>query len=203
MKDILIVIIDLGVLAWLAQSLYGKQPVELKQYYWPALAAKVIAGIMVGVIYFYYYGLGDTIAYWQDGSKIYERFLSDPAGTLAFFWDESSQEEFAASLNFHTPRSLFFAKIAGIAAILTAGNYWSMSILLSYLSFLGSWHIFVKVTGYFPSSARASAVAFLFFPSVVFWSSGLIKESLGLALRKVAWESAVKKVHPSNVEGYC
>ena len=61
MKEIVIAIIDLAVLAWLAQAFYQKQRMELQGYYWPALAAKVLAGIMVGVIYFYYYGLGDTI----------------------------------------------------------------------------------------------------------------------------------------------
>ena len=180
MKEI-VILIDVTILVWLARSFYLKQRPEVKGYYWAALVAKVAAGIMVGVIYFYRYGAGDTIAYWEDGNQILQRMLSDPMGTFAFYWDESTQPAFAATLYYQTPRSLFFSKISGIAALLSAGNYWMMSVLLSGISFLCSWRMFVTVSKFFPSSTRASAMAFLFYPSVVFWSSGLIKESVGLA----------------------
>jgi hypothetical protein len=52
--------------------------------------------------------------------------------------------------------------------------------MLSLLSFYGAWYLFSKISRYFPGNRLAAAVAFLFYPSTVFWSSGLIKESVGL-----------------------
>jgi hypothetical protein len=51
----------------------------------------------------------------------------------------------------------------------------------SLISFGASWFLFRKINQYFHESTQAAAIAFLFFPSVVFWSSGIIKETLTLA----------------------
>lgn len=171
-------LVDLAALSGLAWWFYASQEVSLRRYYWPALVVKVSAGIMVGVLYFYYYGTGDTISFWHDGKLIADKMTADPMGTLGFFQDDSP--DFVQGLVSEKPRSLFFVKISGVMAFLSGGNYWMMSAMLSLLSFWGAWYLFLKINRYFPDTRLAAAVAFLFYPSVVFWSSGLTKESAGL-----------------------
>ena len=169
---------DLTVLFWIAWWVYARQSTEMKNIFWPALAAKLLAGLAVGWVYFYYYGQGDTLTYWHDGRIVAEKIVTDPSGALNFFWDESSFQW--DSLINTKPRSLFFVKISGLLAFLCAGNYWMMALIISFISFLGAWYLCAKTINFFPASRRSVVVAFLFYPSVVFWSSGLIKESLGL-----------------------
>lgn len=161
--------------------MYRQQELAMRSFFWPALLFKLVAGFCVGFLYFYHYGQGDTILYWRDGMEVARSITNNPAGALGFFWDDSTYTEILSALNHQAPRSLFFVKIAGLLALLTGGNYWMMSALLSFISFLGAWYLFGKVVISFPSTRIAAAIAFLFYPSVVFWSSGLIKESLGLA----------------------
>ncbi len=181
MMDLLILFLDVILLAWITVRLYRAQPIGVKPFFWPALGLKVFAGVAVGALYFWHYGAGDTISYWQDGVKISMFLQSSPTEALKFFWDESSTPDFVYSLQQQAPRSLFFSKICGLLAFVTGGNYWMMSALASVISFLGAWFLFRRASEFFPANQRAAAIAFLLFPSVIFWSSGLIKESVGLA----------------------
>ncbi len=176
-----ILLLDSGILLWIAFTLYKKQDDLVRSFYWPALIAKLLAGLSVGWLYFSYYGQGDTISYWEDGKRVSDVIMSNPLGSLKFYWNEDASPVIVEGLNNLKPRSLFFVKISGLIALVSGSNYWMMSIIISFFSFLGSWYIFTKTISFFPGSRIASAVAFLFYPSIVFWSSGLIKESIGLA----------------------
>jgi hypothetical protein len=172
------VIVMSGTTWWLSK----RQPESTRLLFWASLTVKLLAGIAVGVVYFYYYnGKGDTVIYWRDGVLLADKIISRPMDGLGFFWDENVNPEFIDGLFNLRPRSLFFVKISGLLAILSWNSYWVMALQISFVSFLGAWYLFNKVILFFPSSRCAAAASFLFYPSVVFWSSGLIKESLGMA----------------------
>jgi hypothetical protein len=78
-------------------------------------------------------------------------------------------------------RALFLSKITSVFHLLTGGNYWTISLYFSLLSFLACWRFVQDINRYFPSATMAAIAAFLFLPSAVFWSSGLLKESLAIA----------------------
>jgi hypothetical protein len=59
-------------------------------------------------------------------------------------------------------------------------NYWVSAAYFSLLSFICAWMLHRQITTIFTDTTKASSVAFLFFPSIVFWSSGLEKESIAL-----------------------
>lgn len=53
--------------------------------------------------------------------------------------------------------------------------------MFSCVSFFSTWKLVEKIIEFFPATKHAAVIAFLFFPSVVFWSSGLMKESIAMA----------------------
>ncbi len=180
MFTVLILLFDLFILSWISYKLFRKQPLEVRVFFWPALLIKLTAGLIVGYIYFNHYQEGDTITYWQDGKTIAATMTKDPGMVLRFMMEDQTESRPITGLVNSKPRSLFFVKICSVLAILSAGNYWMMSGIISFISFLGVWYLFRKILYFFPSSTGSASVAFLFFPSVVFWSAGIIKESLGL-----------------------
>jgi hypothetical protein len=174
----LVFIIDIVAIASVAYWVYRKQPVAIKKYYWPALLVKIVAGFAVGWLYFNHYQQGDTIIYWQDGKAIARMIMQEPSNALDFYFRDATESQLVAN---DKPRSLFFVKMVGIAALACAGNYWIMACCFSLISFFAAWYLFTRITSMLPLSEVAAAIAFLFYPSVVFWSSGIIKESMGLA----------------------
>lgn len=152
-----------------------------RRYFWIGSFSKIVAGILVGCLYFFYYGEGDTIYFFYDAEFLSDVAKDDLAMYLRFLWSSPEDHAFWQQLTFHEARSNFFVKFASIISLITGDNYWLIATYFSLLSFFGSWYLFQKLSHYFPSSTFASFVALLVFPSVVFWTSGFIKESVANA----------------------
>lgn len=202
MMKLLLPLLNLLLLTWLGWKVYRQQPLNYRWAYWPALSVKIVCGIALGLIYFYHYQLGDTISFWQDGCRLAEIFLERPSQVMAFLWDDAAVPEITLALQQQTPRSLFFVKICGVLALVSGGNYWMMATWLSALSFAGAWLLFVRLIRLFPATGPAAAIALLILPSVVFWSSGLIKESVGLAALFVLMAGCLSIVRGGRVSGW-
>jgi hypothetical protein len=179
--DVFFAIINVGFLLFVAFRLWRKEPATLKPFFWPGLIVKCLAGMGLGALYKYHYGLGDTLAYFSDGTHLAALARTDPATYLRFLW--SGDESFPVwnNLNLQEPRALFMAKITSIANLFTHDNYWVTSLYFSSVVFFSAW-LFVKAVVQMHAASRNAAVfALLFFPSAVFWSAGLIKEGIAMA----------------------
>lgn len=144
------------------------------------MAIKLAAGISVGLVYKYYYETGDTFGFFQDAVILTSTAKNDIFGFLGFLWNSESPE-LLHRLVFTEPRSLFFVKILSLINLLTHDNYWVSSLYFSLVSFLGAWMLTKRVCQLLPDARIAAIVSFLLLPSVVFWSSGIVKESLASA----------------------
>lgn len=179
--SLVLLFLNITLLAWLTWYYFKRQKSEDARIFFFAIAARLACGIGLGMLYFYHYGVGDTLSFWQDGNHLASIMVESPGRALAFFWNEDSTPEIISALQQQTPRSIFFVKICGILSLLSGGNYWVMATWLSFASFVGSWVLYTRFVQFYPATKAATATALLFIPSVVFWSSGLIKESIGLS----------------------
>jgi hypothetical protein len=163
----------------LAFLLWRKQTAELKRIFCPALAVKLVAGICLGLLYTYYFPVADTFVYFNDASRVAELARKDLPSYLELLFLDRNVE--TLSLTFQEPRALFLTKLTSIFNILTEDNYWISGLYFSFTSFLAAWCLVKTIARYIPSVTLAAVIAFLFFPSVVFWTSGMLKESLAMA----------------------
>lgn len=157
---------------------YQSQQRSLQIYFWPGLAIKLVGGVSLGFIYTYYYSVGDTFGYFKDAQKVVELFFFNPGEYLKFLLLGNETYPIAQELINVQERSLFLVKILSMVSLFAFNNYYIISFYLSILSFLGSWYLFVKINLNYKQVVVASGVAFLALPSFIFWSSGVIKESL-------------------------
>ncbi|OWP62371.1 hypothetical protein CDA63_14370 [Hymenobacter amundsenii] len=75
--------------------------------------------------------------------------------------------------------TFFLIKLLSVLNLASMGNAWLNALYLSLLSFVGSWELVRQVRQRWPESVPGAAVvAFLLWPTVVYWTSGLTKESL-------------------------
>jgi hypothetical protein len=149
----------------------------LKKIFWAALLVKCLAGICLGAVYASYYSTGDTFQYFANGKLLAQLATENLRQYLQFLIDHE-QSAILSKLSYEDARALFFLKFVSVLNIMTGNNYWVISLYLSAISFLGAWTFVKSVYTYMPNAAWPAIVAFLFMPSVVFWSSGLIKESI-------------------------
>jgi hypothetical protein len=156
-----------------------KPQTHLRKFFWPALAIKLAAGVCLGLVYTYYYSVADTFGYFRDASKFATLAREDFPGylELLFFNDHLDRLQLA----FYEPRAVFLTRITSVFSILTHNNYWIIGFYFSLISFLASWNLVKVISRHIPSVTTAALFGFLFVPSVIFWSSGLLKESLAVA----------------------
>jgi len=164
----------IGIAWWICRRL----PIA-DHTFWPALVLKLGAGIALGLLYTFYYPVADTFAYFNDGSKLAEIARESFASYLRLLFMNDGAD--GLDLAMLEPRALFLTKVTSILSLLTFDNYWAISLYYSGISFLAAWYLVTVIHRFIRCASSAAVVAFLFMPSVVFWTSGLLKESLAMA----------------------
>jgi hypothetical protein len=149
--------------------------------FWTALVFKLVAGVAVGVVYSWYYTTGDTFGYFEDGVLLAQLARTDIGTYLQVLWSPADALVHSPAFSMHEPRALFMVKIVSIACLFSYDNYWVCAVIFSFVSFVASWYLVENLGRLFAEARPAAAIAFLFFPSVVFWSAGVIKESMAMA----------------------
>ena len=179
MKTVLL-LLHLLAIGWIGVLMWRRENV-LKKIFFPALVVKVAAGIAVGLLYEFYYTSGDTWLYFRDGQLLASLARSDFQGYWQLLWASEGDLPATTTYGFQEPRALFFVKVVSVFNLLSLDNYWVISVYFSFFSFLGAWFLLRQLTAQMPNAKLPGAVGLLFFPSLVFWSAGLIKESLAMA----------------------
>ncbi len=171
-----------GFLVWYYKF---KVSSELKPYMVAGISVKIIGAVALGVFYLILKEGGDTLRYHHAALIWRDYFFEDPVGYLKslLFNRESLSRYFIDQ-----PRAVFFTKILSVVEILCFGNYWMSAIFFAVISFCSSWFLFRRLSIQFNSS-RLWFVALFLFPSVVFWCSGILKETISFAI--LAFLSAI------------
>ncbi len=158
-----------------------------RRYFFPALTVRILGALVAGLIYQFYYDGGDTFAYHTHGSRVlWEAMIDSPVtGVRLLFangeygpgvWDTASQIWY-----WNDPQSFFVIRIAAILDLLTFSSYSGTAVLFAVIAFTGAWMLFLTFYRLYPDSHRWIAFSSLFIPSVVFWGSGIFKDTITLA----------------------
>jgi len=181
---LLLYFVNILLLAGLGWLLYKQSWTEtLRPYFWPALGLKVVCGALLGILYFHYYGEGDTITYFKGSKKLTQLAIQDAGAYVrVLLFNEFPSETFRASVPFTRfagfSNSFYLLKIISVFNLLTGSSYYLIGLYFSLFSFWGMAKLTAILSRVFPGAKKAAIVAFLFFPSVVFWSSGLLKDAV-------------------------
>ena len=112
--------------------------------------------------------------------------MESPSDGLALIFSSGEDQQIAYKyssqiLFWGDSGSYFIVRLAAIFDLLTFSTYSATAILFALLNFTGMWLFFTVFAKQFPEQRKWIAVAVLFIPSVVFWGSGVLKDSVVLA----------------------
>jgi hypothetical protein len=189
LQDIIALPIWVGLLLLLAAWLRQKFSVFQGggKDYFLVLLLKMICGILLGLVYQFYYGYGDTLRYFFSGSVIREYFLQDPSAGLFFLFGNPDQvppdlKEASLLIPYwkHQASALLVARISAVLSLITLNSYYANSLFFSFFSFTGIWALYKTLDRFLPGQPLALRLSLLYLPSVLFWGSGLFKDPLTL-----------------------
>lgn len=168
-----------------------------RRYFIPGFTVKVIGAIAVGMIYQFYYGKGrpggDTFNYFHQAGIILEAFSKSPAvgWELLMANGEYTPKIMAYASRmywFNSSTEYFIVKVTALLGLFTGHTYTATAILYAAISYSGVWALYRSFYKFFPLLHQELALAMLFIPSVFFWGSGILKDTITLgALGWATW----------------
>ena len=160
-----------------------------KYYVW-GLFAKIVGAISLCLIYVYYYkGGGDTIGYHEDAQIFINLFFDSPSNFFNTLLNLTPKDQQYYYFNSNTgfpgywpdPPALNTVRFITPIEMFGLRSYLASSVLMAVLSFSGVWKLYTLFSETYPNLYKQFAISILFVPSVLFWGSGLLKDSLTLA----------------------
>lgn len=156
-----------------------------KQYFIPALTLKFIGSISLGLIYQFYYNSGDTYNYLYHAKVINSAFDQSFSTGIKLLLDNGGSKDpaifpYASAMFWHQKNSPEFllSRIAAFLGLFCFTNYTAIALLFTAISFSGMWALYMTMAKIRPHVYKQLAWTIFYIPSIFFWGSGLLKDSL-------------------------
>jgi len=185
--DLLLAPFYLAIVLFLAYKYKVKHEHEnvAYKYFLPGLIAKIVGAICLGLVYFYYYGGGDTVNYYYTANAFVDVFFNSPSDFIHLYFGSPSISEYylLKSDNYfvywiNDPYAFFVSKCFFPIALIGSKSYIAMAIIVASICFMSVWKMYLVFIHEFPVLSKEFAYSILFVPSVIFWGSGLMKDSI-------------------------
>lgn len=172
--------------AYMIRMSHTKDP-DYKLYL-PNFYIHILLGVFFGLIYTVYYeDGGDTVYYWEAATKLNEVFWDNPMnyfsemfnnpqpGVMPQFYNKIGRPPYWI---YYEDDSFFIAKVASIFSFVTLKSYFALNLMFSVISGWVSWRFFRFIKRTLQLDIKYAAIACLFLPTVGFWCSGVIKDTV-------------------------
>lgn len=162
-------------------------------YFVSGLFAKIFGGIALALVYQLYYKGGDTTNYFQTANAIGNLLFKDIRYFADIMFSSPSNEMYSYFDNetgypiysFHAKDSFFTSKFYMPIELISFNSFITATIIGATVSFTGIWRLFQIFCIEFPKIKKEMAIAILYIPSVIFWGSGMLKDSITISA--VGW----------------
>ena len=162
----------------------------LRKYHKQGFWIKML-GCFAFTIFSVYLSPGDSLGLYQtEGNNLYHLILQD-SHNLHIIFDKS--KEFDEMLlkdprnggYFRSEANFMVARFVTLLSFISFGRYAAINVIFACIAFSGMWKLFLFFYEQYPHMHKKFAIGILYFPTLVFWSSGILKDTLCIA--SIGW----------------
>lgn len=181
------------LLVYIFATAYKRKKIETnpiyKFYVW-GLFAKIGGGLGFVLVYLFVYHGGDTTNYFESSMAMNNLLTSDFTAWVQNEFGSSSWEHFSLFTDatgyplqylYFDTQTYMIIRLVNPLLILTFSSYILTTVLLDWIAYAGIWRLFIVFSDHYPNRKNLFAFAILFFPSVLFWGSGILKDTITLS----------------------
>jgi hypothetical protein len=177
----------IGLYVWFSRvkNVSIKAHPEYRYFLW-GFMAKVIGGMVFGLIYFYHYQGGDSVMYFYSAVSTSKLLIDSPLNYFKVMFGENTLDNwnlfnldtgYPYQYIYMDSRTWMVIRLLSPLVSLAFRSYLVTTVMLASAAYIGVWRCFRMFVGYFPAQTGKFAMAFLFVPSVIFWGSGVGKDT--------------------------
>ncbi|MEO5571612.1 MAG: hypothetical protein ABIT08_16845 [Bacteroidia bacterium] len=157
------------------------------KYFGMVFVLKIFAGILLGYLYQIYFNGGDTYVFFNDANKMFNIGKTHPVvfiKMLSGFGNDPNLEIYYKQLLSWNNFEYFYndsktiIRINAVISIFSFGYYNVHVVFFSFLSLIGLNGLFKIFSKFFPGKEKILFAATFLVPSVLFWTSGILKEGI-------------------------
>jgi len=163
---------------------------EYKYFLW-GLYAKIIGGFFFTIIYVYYYGNGDTVSFFNSSIPLVNLALENPFNYFEALFAPNTLQNFYRFFDpnvgypleyiYDDDRTYMLVRLISPLTLITFKSMLLTGGLVSIMAYAGVWNLYRTFLRHYPRIEGELAFAVLFFPSVVFWGSGIMKDTFSFS----------------------
>jgi len=177
---------------WLiALSKFKKYEQSTSKRFLNAFKFKIFCAVAFTLVTAFYYGGGDSEMFFYAVKDMRQAIANDDLTYWQLFKMESSNENTPLAYYFElddtkypvagymrSPSNFLVPKLALVPAVIFFNSYLSICLVFSFFALGGAIRLYKLFLHYFPQMKAEVAIATLFLPSVCYWSSGFLKDSI-------------------------
>lgn len=155
----------------------------LKKHHKRAFWIKVFATFCF-CMFLLYISPGDTTGlYYPEGVNIQQMIVKEPSKISILFergedFDQSQLANIDNAGYFEEESNFMVTRIVAILSFFTFGTFMSINLIFSMIAFSGIWRLYRFFYEQYPHLSKQFAIAILYLPTFVFWSSGILKDPI-------------------------
>ncbi|MEP7236264.1 MAG: hypothetical protein ABI685_00300 [Ferruginibacter sp.] len=164
----------------------------LKKYFVLAFFLHMGGCFLYAMMIQFYYGYGDSFGFYK-GSNFIRDYISNGGNPFQIFYISSEElvkpqsmilnSGLELPIGIGTDSNFVVMKISALISYFTFNSYLIISLFFGLFSFAGLWKLFSTFNAVLEKKAeKLLAYTILYTPSICFWGSGLMKDSICLGL---------------------
>jgi hypothetical protein len=170
----------------LKTSFFRSEKIHSK-YFCFIFILKIVAGILLGYLYRIYFNGGDTYVFFNDANKLFEIGKSHPGVFLKMLFGIGNPNKLDIYYNqlqgwnnyeYFYNDSKTIIRINAVIRLFTFGYYNVHIVFFSFLSLMGLNGLYKIFSEAFPGKEKEFFISVFMIPSVLFWTSGILKEGI-------------------------
>ena len=179
----LLIILFIGLMIKLR---YQKKYPEYK-YFVKGLLLKLVGVSAFCIVYLFYYRGGDTINYFLGSKAIANLLLQNFEIGWEVLLNTDSTYNNISSFNYETgyfpsymwksDNTAAVCRFSAPFSLISNNSFFATSFLVASLSYIGIWKIFRLFNSLYSGNTKMLAYIILFLPTLIFWGSGIMKDS--------------------------
>lgn len=188
--DFALLPIYLGIFYYFVIRKASSYNIELKKIFLTAFWLRMFGCIAYSMVLQYYYGgAGDSFTYYEGSDFLHDQIVKNLGNIKYYFvsgrefqqWFNSEVSDANLTGYMAIPSANAVMKIAALFSFLAFNKFMIISLFFALFSFAGQWRLFQVFNDYNQGkNQKLLAVAVLYSPSIWFWGSGLMKDSICL-----------------------
>lgn len=183
--DILISILAIGIIFVIVRN--KQQAYDYRYSHFSILTKvtfiRIAAGLFFSYIYLVYYGDGDTVYYYSGSGTIVNMAKKDVFAFVQLMFGERTPE-LRSLFDWSTGYPTYFKDANAWAVcrfmvpfyVAGLGSYWGSTIIMNAVLLIPMWRFYQMLVRLYPQQKQYMAIAVFYMPSLVFWSSGILKD---------------------------